>query len=474
METESLKKITWQELEEHNKAHDAWIGIKGKVYDVTKWMNSHPGGSDTILLFAGRESTEVFDSYHKLSTDGYLGTQKVPCVGELVTTKYPLYVGKTEFYPKLRRKVEDLMKKKGITDVRKVNTHVIQNTAFIIGGMLFSYFISMYSNASFLVKFIFAITAGIFHHLSMVHLLHDASHFCYSRISWVWNWVGYFGDALTGHSMYVWIHRHVVGHHYYTNVSGVDPDIGIYKCSPHKPIMNYRTKIAIAPTWFQPFLYFFVVAQMQIDDMFSYARGAMENCIINDTGFFKTFQFYFGKLLFISQRVILPIYFGNGIFTTLYLFIVTEAVAGLLFGYFSQITHVSDEVVWPKDTPIPRDWAELQVETAVDFCQDSWFWTYLSGYLNYQVVHHLFPSIAPYHYPDMLPLILESCKESNLKYIRYDSFLTTVAHHFDHLKPFQEYRKRYYDKVQKEKKDVHLLDKMDGLVQGIFSNKKID
>jgi len=86
--------------------------------------------------------------------------------------------------------------------------------------------------------------------------------------------MGYLGEILTGHSMYVWTHRHTVTHHVYTNVTGIDPDIGIYKCSPNEPEngFKYRLREFIMPSYLQPYLYFFVVLQMQIDDFTSFNR----------------------------------------------------------------------------------------------------------------------------------------------------------------------------------------------------------
>jgi len=74
-----------------------------------------------------------------------------------------------------------------------------------------SYYMSMYTNSSFLVKFFFAVLAGVFHHLSMAHILHDASHFCYGSDPRIWEVLHIFGGTFTGLSMYVWLHRHCVG-----------------------------------------------------------------------------------------------------------------------------------------------------------------------------------------------------------------------------------------------------------------------
>ncbi|GLU09937.1 hypothetical protein SLE2022_267720 [Rubroshorea leprosula] len=43
----------------HNKRTDCWIIIEDKVYDVTSYVEEHPGG-DAILAHAGDDSTEGF------------------------------------------------------------------------------------------------------------------------------------------------------------------------------------------------------------------------------------------------------------------------------------------------------------------------------------------------------------------------------------------------------------------------------
>ncbi|XP_071723510.1 cytochrome B5-like protein [Rutidosis leptorrhynchoides] len=47
------------EISLHNKRTDCWIIIKEKVYDVTPYVEEHPGG-DAILAHAGDDSTEGF------------------------------------------------------------------------------------------------------------------------------------------------------------------------------------------------------------------------------------------------------------------------------------------------------------------------------------------------------------------------------------------------------------------------------
>ena len=38
-----------------------WLTIHGKVYDVTKYLEDHPGGEEVLLDRAGQDATEDFE-----------------------------------------------------------------------------------------------------------------------------------------------------------------------------------------------------------------------------------------------------------------------------------------------------------------------------------------------------------------------------------------------------------------------------
>lgn len=59
--TNKKKLITLKELAKHNKANDAWIGIRGSVYDVSNWFGKHPGGAQALLGNIGKDSTDIFN-----------------------------------------------------------------------------------------------------------------------------------------------------------------------------------------------------------------------------------------------------------------------------------------------------------------------------------------------------------------------------------------------------------------------------
>lgn len=83
---EDEEEETWpvwslEELAKHNTPQDAWMAVRGKVYNITPYLPYHPGGVDTLLEAAGTDGTVLFDKYHKwVNADGILAAC---CVGTL-------------------------------------------------------------------------------------------------------------------------------------------------------------------------------------------------------------------------------------------------------------------------------------------------------------------------------------------------------------------------------------------------------
>ncbi|XP_016112185.1 cytochrome b5-like [Sinocyclocheilus grahami] len=49
------------EVEERNSFKSTWIIIHNKVYDVTKFLEEHPGGEEVLREQAGGDATESFE-----------------------------------------------------------------------------------------------------------------------------------------------------------------------------------------------------------------------------------------------------------------------------------------------------------------------------------------------------------------------------------------------------------------------------
>lgn len=55
---------TQEELSKHSCEEDCWISFRSVVYDVTEYLDWHPGGKDKILEHGGGDITKQFMEAH--------------------------------------------------------------------------------------------------------------------------------------------------------------------------------------------------------------------------------------------------------------------------------------------------------------------------------------------------------------------------------------------------------------------------
>jgi len=116
------------------------------------------------------------------------------------------------------------------------------------------------------------------------------------------------------------------------------------------------------------------------------------------------------------------------------LFLLTEFVNGGYLAFNFQVSHVSPSAVFPvSESNLEMEWAVEQILSSVDYGHGDAFWTFWSGALNYQVVHHLFPCVAQTHYPAITPIIMETCKEFGIPYYCLPDAWSAFTLHWKYL-----------------------------------------
>jgi cytochrome b involved in lipid metabolism len=50
----------WAEIRRHASASSTWLVIDGEVYDVSGWLEQHPGGADLLRAWAGKDASAAF------------------------------------------------------------------------------------------------------------------------------------------------------------------------------------------------------------------------------------------------------------------------------------------------------------------------------------------------------------------------------------------------------------------------------
>ncbi|KNC80576.1 hypothetical protein SARC_07060 [Sphaeroforma arctica JP610] len=56
---------TYEEVSVHHTADDCWVIHNGSVYDVTEFLEAHPGGPDIVLMSGGKDITKIMKDPHE-------------------------------------------------------------------------------------------------------------------------------------------------------------------------------------------------------------------------------------------------------------------------------------------------------------------------------------------------------------------------------------------------------------------------
>ena len=62
--TPTVISFTMTEVRAHNSGSSCWSVVNGVVYDLTKWINQHPGGREAILSICGKDGSGDFNEQH--------------------------------------------------------------------------------------------------------------------------------------------------------------------------------------------------------------------------------------------------------------------------------------------------------------------------------------------------------------------------------------------------------------------------
>eukprot|EP00027_Filamoeba_sp_ATCC50430_P015232 CAMPEP_0168565676 /NCGR_PEP_ID=MMETSP0413-20121227/13985_1 /TAXON_ID=136452 /ORGANISM="Filamoeba nolandi, Strain NC-AS-23-1" /LENGTH=322 /DNA_ID=CAMNT_0008597589 /DNA_START=130 /DNA_END=1095 /DNA_ORIENTATION=+ len=83
--------LTPEEVSKHNSVNDGWIIINQSVYEVSKFIDLHPGGVEILLPFLGKDATEAFKGSdlhaHSLRAWKMLKNYRIGHIGSEVSAK---------------------------------------------------------------------------------------------------------------------------------------------------------------------------------------------------------------------------------------------------------------------------------------------------------------------------------------------------------------------------------------------------
>ena len=449
MGSHSDRRFTGEELGRLNQRHNAHIAYAGKVYDASGFLAKHPGGCDQLMLGAGRDITQLFQSYHKPGTAKLIG-EKCKYVGELVDNEMPTFPPtEGEFFCTLHSRVMDYFKSNNLDP--KVNVFAFfRYTTFAVLSILFWCLCIVLCQSSWqFTASLAAAASGFFAILVGFTLYHEGNHFAITHKPWVWRASTFVSDCIFGISSLTWMYQHTYGHHIFTNIDGSDPDIktindglDFWRLKPFQhwfPIYRFQHI-------YMPILYSITLIKGKLQDFHSILIMKKGSIRINQLGTYQLISFIAPKVIFFSFRLVLP-YLFVPLSSILLMNLVAETTIGILFTPILIQNHVNAEAFsssptaknsgdsLKKDqTTIKQNWAEMQIATTVDYATESWFLTVFTGAMNHQVAHHLFPGVLQIYYPQITPIVKRTCAEFGLRYNEVPSFWDALRYHLGYLK----------------------------------------
>lgn len=274
-------------------------------------------------------------------------------------------------------------------------------------------------------------------------VMHDANHGAYSNKPWVNNVLGLSLNLVGGHALN-WKVQHNVLHHTYTNVHEVDEDIsprGVLRMAPESkwmPMHKYQHYYA----WF--FYGLLTLVWVLVKDFGRLIKYQREGLLKKQrTTAAKEWSFmlltkviYFGYLIAVPV-MLLPISVGQALLG----FFVMHYIAGFILAIIFQPAHVVEGTEYP--TPdaqgnLENNWAIHQLHTTTNFGHKEKLFSWYVGGLNYQVEHHLFPTICHVHYRNIAKIVEQTAAEFGLPYKSKDTFFQAIAAHARQLKMLGE------------------------------------
>ncbi|CAM6099424.1 unnamed protein product [Calypogeia fissa] len=399
-----LRSISSDELSKHTTEGDLWISIEGKVYDVTEWLGKHPGGGNPLLSFAGQDVTDAFLAFHPRTAWALLHQF---LIGNL--TDYNVSPIQADY-----RKLLTDLKKAGLykNPVQVYGQYAVVMIAMFILcvlGVVYSQSLWVHVGCGALLGLVWIQTG---------FMGHDIAHSGMFKTSVDKYLKLFIGNCSTGIGMEWWRGNHNA-HHYSCNCVDYDPDI------------QYMPLFAISSKFFASLYSHFYDRKMEFDSaarlLVSYQHWTFYiiMAVARVNLYAQTFIVAFTKKMRASTRALELATLGfywlwfslllsclPNAFHRLAFVLTAFAVTGIQHVQFV-LNHFSSPVY--EGRPESKTWFESQVTGSLNISSSPWT-DWFHGGLNFQIDHHLFPTLPRHNLRKIAPFVRRLCLKYGMPY----------------------------------------------------------
>lgn len=427
IQSKKARKISLEELSKHRIPSDAWLSYKGKVYDVSSW-NDHPGGS-VIFTHAGDDCTDIFAAFHPGSAAASLEKFEIGIVDESINpsaeSRVQIKSQKQKDFEKGYRELRAKLVAAGMFNSSKL--YYVYKVTSNLGLLAIAAYLAMAFD-NFFLNMTGAIVMGLFWQ-QCGWLAHDFLHHQVFQTRLFGDCVGLLvGDLFQGFSVQWWKTKHNAHHavpNLHASVPGAcdgDPDIDTM------PVLAWSLKMA-EQAKHDPKGRFFVAWQaVTYFPLLCFARLAWA---------FQSWTFVFGGVggnLVVegakldqqriqyptAEKILLILHYAGLLYILSHMpvmyavsyFLLAQTSCGLMLALVFGLGH-NGMAVYPADQR-PDFW-KLQVTTTRNVTSNP-FVDWFCGGLQYQVDHHLFPSLPRHNLKQVNKLVASFCKEQGVTY----------------------------------------------------------
>jgi len=401
----------------HREADELWF-IDGTYYDFEPMFKRHPGGKLPLQQTRGSDVSLLFRVQHisdrpRNALQRYAVPAQTVRGGARNLTSPKEYAFESDgFYMTLRRRVQQRLEEQKVTSVRNVGPLEIGKWSFNVMLFTWSWWRVVFYDFSMAVCL-----CNFFSRMVLTGQAHEGLHtILFPHMPEVQHFFSRVGLQFAGFPYDEWHLEHVLAHHPHTNTD-IDPDIDLEQKIPVWRLSD-QVPWSSLHTW--PLL---------VTNLIGLGMPTA-NVLMRSSQLLLPFAVLRHEIIFACVCLLLlhwlPL-FTRPLMPALKAVFFTSMLCGLLTLHAFHANHVTPTA---QEVPFQPgvDWGEHQVRTTANF--DAWV---LSGGLDLQIEHHLFPMLSYTQQRNVQPIVMETCKEFGVPYYSSTSSLSHLGSMFSHL-----------------------------------------
>lgn len=353
------------------------LRIDNNWYDLTNWKHLHPGGPQILEHLNGQDATDAFYSLHSPEAIARLSKMGKTAV----TAADPAPIEEITAFRAFRADLE----KQGWFQRSFLWDLFYMSSCYILASL-----------GTYLGVIGHPVWAIVLIGLAMEQAGWIGHDFVHGRGSFCWYAGRTLGGFINAFSSSWWSNKHNT-HHCYTNHVGVDADI------ENDPVFHLFFPTRENDVEFRRYqhLYFVPVASfIYVSWRIQSLQWAIKNRKYHELAFMVANYTWLSFL---------PWYVSIG----------SIMFGGMLVAVIVTASHQSEEMFEGSDLQDPNkayNFIRTQFESTRDAVASNFFLEWLWGGMQYQLEHHLFPTLPKYYYASLAPKVEKWAKENGLPY----------------------------------------------------------